>query len=350
MTSQLSGPRLSWCVKDLAHEFTIFQRSRPLRHRWACHRQFLYLYPPFFLLLVLPLTFVSPGWAYLLWGLFNLMLIVVSVWLLARAFVPTSDRLTFTLLVGASLPAGRTLYLGQTAFLLLLGMGIAAIGFMNRDDRRGGLGSTLLLIKPQLLPVWIVTLLWYRRWRSVGYFVAAAAGLYMISLLLVGTGGMVGYVQALIRSGTANSVGFQAIGSHTLSGLAYGIAGEAGSRPLYVMMAVATLALCCWWMFLLRRNTDNGDRTAVALAVVTTLLVSSHTLLYDLSLWSLPLAICWTSLSSGRGRWLIAAGFLTPWVSSFFGMLGAGFVWPTVLVGLTGFAMLGYTAVHPTAD
>ena len=308
-----------------------------------------YLYPPFFLVLVLPLTLMAPGWAYLLWGLFNVMLIVLSAWLLARAFVPVTDRLTFALLVGASMPAGRDLYLGQTAFLLLLGMGVAAIGFLGRDDRRAGLGSTLLLIKPQLLPVWIVTLIWYRRWRALGYFVAAIAVLSVVSLLLVGADGMVGYIQALIRSGTADSVGFQAVGSHTLSGLAYGIAGQAGSRPLYFAMAVATMALFCWWMFRLREQTA-GFRTAAALAVVTALLVSTHSLLYDLILWSVPLAIYWERLSRGWGRWLIAAGFVTPWISSFFGMLGAGFVWPTVLVSLTGFTMLGYAALRSTTD
>ncbi len=309
-----------------------------------------YLYPPLFLTLVLPLTYVSPGWAYLLWGFFNIVLLCLSVWLLAHALVPSGDRLTFALLVFASMPAGRTIYLGQTAFLLLLGMGLAATGFLARDDRHTALGSIALLIKPQLLPVWIVTLVWYRRFRALGYFVAAGTVFYLFSLQMVGTEGMLGYVRALITSGTADKVGFQAIGSHTLSGLAYGIAGETQSRMVYLIMAAATMALFCWWIFRLRTATPNNLRAAAALAILTALLISSHSLLYDLALWSVPLAIYWPFLSRGWGRWLIAAGFVTPWISSFFGMLGAGFVWPTVLVSLTGFGLLGRAALRQTTD
>lgn len=101
-----------------------------------------YLYPPFFVSLVLPLTFVSTGWAYLLRGFFNMALIGLFVWLLARALAPRGDQLTFALLIFASIPAGRTTYLGQTA-----------TGFLARDDRQTAMGTTALLIKPQLLPV-----------------------------------------------------------------------------------------------------------------------------------------------------------------------------------------------------
>lgn len=81
-------------------------------------------------------------------------------------------------------------------------------------------------------------------------------------------------------------------------------------------------------------------RPAASLAVVTTLLVSPHSLLYDPTLWAIPLVIFWRELSAGKRRWLIAAGYLTPWFVSLFGMLGAGFVWPTVTVSALAFVLL----------
>jgi alpha-1,2-mannosyltransferase len=304
-----------------------------------------YLYPPFFLALMLPLTYLSPGWAYLLWGFFNVALIVFATWLLARTLVPREDRLTFVLLVCASLPAGRALYLGQTSPLLLLGLSVAVAGFLARGDRRTGLGSLALLIKPQLLPVWLLTLLWYRRFRSLAYFAAGSASLYLVSLLLVGPEGMIGYLQGLIWSGTADEVGFQAVGSHTLSGLAYGLAQGSASRAIYLLAAAATMGIFCWWLLRLRRQTSSSLRIASSLAIITALLVSSHTLLYDLMIWAIPLALFWARLSRGKGRYLIAAGFLAPWISSAFGMLGAGFVWPTVAVSIAAFGLLGYAAL-----
>lgn len=115
--------------------------------------------------------------------------------------------------------------------------------------------------------------------------------LHLLSLLIVGPEGMMGCSRAVVRPGTADKVGFQAIGSHTFSGLVHGIAEETQSRAVYLIMAAATMALFCWWIFRPQTATSNNLRAAAALAILTALLISSHSLQYDLALRSVPLAI-----------------------------------------------------------
>lgn len=300
-----------------------------------------FFYPPFFVLFVLPFGLLSPGLGYLLWGCANMALLGLAIWLLARDLVPREDRLTFALLVASSMPAGRNLYLGQTAFFLLLGFGLAAISLLKGRDRTAGLASTLLLIKPQLLPLWVLALLLCRRFTAIVYLVLGGLVLMLVSTAIVGIDGMAGYVRSLLFAGGSDGVGFQAVGSHTLAGLAYTLVGETAVRPAYISMVALTVALFCWWMLRLNSSPAPDLRLVAGLAVLASLLVSPHSLLYDLSLWAIPMALYWGELSTGRGRWVTAAGYLTPWLVSFFGMLGAGFVWPTVAVGALGYFLLG---------
>lgn len=306
-----------------------------------------YLYPPFFLVAMLPFALLPPALGYLLWGAANLGLLALAAWLLARAFVPRGERLTFALLVCSSYPAGAALDLGQTSFVLLLGAALAAIGFVEGRDRLGGIALAALLIKPQLLPAWLLMLAWCRRWRALLCFAGVAvAALLVASPAVVGPDGAAGYFRAVLEAASEHRVGFQAPGSHSLAGLAYGVGGETSSRVAYLALAAVTLAAYVWLLHGLRRQTPENLRIAAAATSVVAILLSSHTLLYDLILWAVPLALCWPELSRGRGRWLIAAGYGTPWFVSFFGMLGAGFVWPTVAVMLLGLGLLGHRALR----
>ncbi len=127
-----------------------------------------WIYPPPFLLLVLPFGVLDPRAGYvcfLLTGAAGLLL-AIHVWPGSR-----SDRLI--LMASAALCPGTlfTILVGQNAFLtaaLILG----GIGLLDRRPALAGALLGLLLFKPQLAVLVPVVLLARREWRAL----AAAAG------------------------------------------------------------------------------------------------------------------------------------------------------------------------------
>ncbi len=143
-----------------------------------------YPYYPAFLLLVYPFSLLPAGPSFVAWLAFNAGLILASMWLLAREFVPRNQRGVFFLLCLTALPLWLALRIGQSSAFLLLGFSLFAVGWRRGRDWQCGLGLTLLMIKPQLLPIFGLLLLWRRR-RTLLSWAAGALLLAGLSAWLV---------------------------------------------------------------------------------------------------------------------------------------------------------------------
>ncbi len=148
-----------------------------------------FVYAPFFALLMVPLTFLSPYGALTTWDVLNVVFLVVAVYA-ALCCTGLRPGWGMTLLLAAAaavtLPVHREWDLGQTDVLL---MALLCTALWARSAARAGLAGVLLgaacAIKPELLLL-AALLLWRRDFRFALTTVGSALVLGLAPFLLFG--------------------------------------------------------------------------------------------------------------------------------------------------------------------
>ncbi|HEX9111341.1 MAG TPA: glycosyltransferase family 87 protein [Terriglobales bacterium] len=357
----ISAARLAGFLRDGYQNFTIFYSAArmvrsgqstvlyDLSAQYRAQQQFApnvlirraalpYNHPPFEALLFLPFTFLPYVPAYLLWTLLNGMMVAASLMLLRRQFVEIGNLpLAFLALAATGfVPVVSGVVQGQDSVLLLFLFVIALTAMEKGKDAAAGAVLAAGLFKFNLvLP--LVFLLAVRRWRLLLGFVPVAALLGGVSLAMVGVHGAVGYVQLLLRlenTGAGGSI----VGSDmpNLRGIIASLAGGhsgASLMPLTIACSAATILIALWRMGPIR----DSVRFPFLLATVTTILVSYHTLTYDLSLL-LPAALLLFAApgpESGRQSQadtvLLVLLYLTPLFEPFWPRVNQ-FCWPVLVL------------------
>ncbi len=146
-----------------------------------------FISPPFVAIVITPLVGLPIGTGFLLWVALELTALLLLLWLLAPLLPP---RYRYLLWLGAFafMPVQQVLDQGQVSCLLLLGIVLLWRGLRSggNADWWAGAGFGLCLLKPQMLPIFIIYLLYLRRWRAIAGFSAVAAAWYLLSALVSG--------------------------------------------------------------------------------------------------------------------------------------------------------------------
>jgi hypothetical protein len=229
--------------------------------------------------LVLPATFLSLDAAYRLWSLLELAVLILAVVLAVRSVDwPAEMPRIWRVAAGAAALAGMgtwTMFV-QAQWTPLLALGIV---LAYRSWKRGHLatGAALLVVsagiaKPHLALGLLAFLAGWRERRVIMGALLGVAGLAVASLLLVGPAGVEGFVSILASSTTrwelATMVSF------------IGVVGSLFGNGLtaHLIGLVATLLACAaavWLGMRVRRDPNRLD-TALAGAVVLSLVASPH--------------------------------------------------------------------------
>jgi len=261
-----------------------------------------YNHPPFEALLFVPFTYVPYPWAFALWDLANLAMLM-SLPFLLRPHLPQLQNYPSPLWVLTSLgffPIFAALLQGQDAIMLLFLYALAFVCLKRNRDAFAGGWLALGLFKPHLVLPLIFLLLVQGRKRILFGFVPIAAMLALVSIAIVGTEGIVLYPHyvahledtlargAIVPSDMPNLRGM-------LDLLFLGI-------PHMVTAILATsLALFLFAAMECRRVGQNIFDLQFCLAAITTVLVSYHAMIYDLSVLMVPLLLLANALS-GKGK------------------------------------------------
>jgi hypothetical protein len=163
----LEGALASGFDMEVMHqaEAAIFESAREQGMVW--------LYPPTFALLVLPLGLVGPFLAFVLW---NLLGALAYGWMMWRIRPGLDGQLLAFAFSGSFV----CLMHGQNALLLTAAAGFAALFLLDGRQRASGTAIALLAAKPHLAVLWPVALAAGRCWRAF----LAAAGATLAFLLL----------------------------------------------------------------------------------------------------------------------------------------------------------------------
>jgi hypothetical protein len=272
-------------------------------------------------ILFAPLSLLSYRGAYVAWGVFNVLLWVLFVWLL-RNYASVKDRPLPYLLLGCMFsPLWVALVMGQFSLIVLVAFTLAFVCMKRKQDHLAGLGLSLGLLKFTALLPFAVILLLRRKWKFIGGFAIGSALQGLLSLAVVGWSGVVSYVRLLIdilkhRSypeyavlnmtwNQANIGGIvtvllrASVSAHWISAVSTGLSGCA-----------ILFAAWCWQREEKRRNGRSFDLMFAA-ALVISLLATPHLYEYDLTPMLLAIVLVvaspqWRVKSTGRSV-LIAA-------------------------------------------
>jgi Glycosyltransferase family 87 len=286
------------------------------------HGALPYNHPPFEALLFVPFTLLPYFSAYLAWDAVNVAILVVVLWLVRRR----SDRLhqiPWPMPILAALgffPVFMCLFQGQDVILLLLVMTSAYALLKDGSDFRGGIALGLGMFRPQLvLPLALLVLCMRRTKRFAGGFVISSVAMAAVSIAIVGWHSFIAYPSYVWR--IERALGNGAIVPSNMPNLRglFSFLHE-GSLGAFVATGLSSILLFAYAVWLLgspgrRLNLE----LSFVIAVLVTLLVSYHLLIYDLALLFLPLLLMyqeWEEISdrsfSAARHWAVIGpiGFL----------------------------------------
>lgn len=233
-----------------------------------------FLYPPTFLLLLLPFGLLAVVKAY---GLF------MTVTAAAATAVEGRRDPWGWLAVLVSPAAVEVVLAGQNTFLTLALL-YGGLRLLDRSPAAAGLLLGALSIKPQLWILVPVALVAARQWRALAWMIGTVAALALAGLAVFGVDFYLAFLDAARTAGSpqvANKM-FDRIYMHMATPLpAARILGLPPAAAFAVQVAAALLAVAAVW-HAFRRHGPSDARIAVLVAAM--FMASPYTLNYDLLL------------------------------------------------------------------
>jgi hypothetical protein len=260
-------------------------------------------HPAYELLFYWPVSTLSYRTALCAWALLNLGLLFLIAWLLA----PYSRTLTQTTKIPLALfflafyPVIYALGEGQDSLIFLL---LLALSLRSMDKGWTFVAGFLLALacfKFHLaLGIALFVLILPGKWRGLAGLISGGAVVGGISLALVGPAIFPDYPAMLRSQEVTTPWGFVPWFMPNLRGLLqWALARwlDAGLILPVVLISSAMIGVLAAWFVLTRWPSENGSRsqedasTIYAVAVVTTLLISYHLHMQDLTLVILPMVV-----------------------------------------------------------
>jgi hypothetical protein len=254
------------------------------------------VYPPMFLVLLQPLTFLqSPVAAFVIWTLINAAIIGVVGRGIARRLQVSAIAATSCLIL--FFPLTRALFVGQPEPIMLLGLWKGLMSLESGRPVAAGAWFGLLLLKPNYLPLLVILLLVSGHWRSIGGIALAGGVAATSTLAILGARGTVTYVEAATGLGLSVE---QAVPSAapdmmpTWRGVLTNLLSQdaaSSNVPLYIVAVLVTLSAFGAILYL----NSTSPKWTLPLAIFGTLLVTflsnPHTHIHALGLLAAPGAL-----------------------------------------------------------
>jgi hypothetical protein len=284
-------------------------------------------HPPFEALLFVPLAGLPYVTAYLVWAIFNIVLIL-GFWTLLRPRLPNLNNLSPALpllAMFAFFPVIMALLQGQDSILLLFLYGLAFSALATGRAFVAGVLLALALFKFQLVLPFVLVLLFRRQWKAVAGFGVTAFVLLLVSAAVVGWNGVTAYPGFVLRlNRNAAQAGIDPRDMPNLRGLVAGLLHLAGVPAilLIISLSIALVVLVVrWWTVRPGQKFELG----FSLCLAVTTIVSYHLFIHDLSVLILPILLIAELLLAGqivgRARRLLVASLAALFVTPLYAVL-----------------------------
>jgi|YelNatPaOPRAMG01_1025707.scaffolds.fasta_scaffold22024_3 hypothetical protein len=260
-----------------------------------------YIHPPFEALLYLPLTYVSYRVAYAIWVIVNIFVLLAAAMLLEPHMTELKAvwaPLPLLLFLGF-FPVFIGILQGQDSVLLLLIFSLVYVCLKTKRDFSAGTVLALGLFKFQYTVPFLVPFLLWRRWKVLGGVASSIVVLFLLSLPVAGFYGTMsysGFLLNLVRGSTSyHSLIALGMGSNTMPNirgavetLGTGLLQPGYQKVVVVLLSGASIVWAAIKWHISRIRPEKAFDLGFALALVTSILVSYHLQLHDLTLLLIP--------------------------------------------------------------
>lgn len=250
-----------------------------------------FVHPPF----IVPLLAFFARWDYTvafhLWALVLVVILAASMGVFLQYFPDlTPSGKVWLFLAGILFFSGFVGVMnGQDSAILLLGVGIWALGLFKDDERMAGLGLALTVIRPHVALLLAIPFLFKR--RGVWWWFCAGGGvLALVSIWLIGVDGTEIYLKTLAVS--AGGEGYKINEGSMVNVLGilhrmFPLLQPEISRWLgWGLYFAAFVGLCVAWA-----RTDSLSETHLGVAIIVGILATPHLHYHDTVLILIPLFI-----------------------------------------------------------
>lgn len=258
-----------------------------------------YNHPPFEALIFAPLSYLPYLWAFVLWDLANLGMLIALPYML-RPYLPGLGKSPPSLWILASLaffPAFLTLLQGQDAILLLFLYALVFVFLKKQRFVAAGACLACGLFKFHLVLPFLILLLVRERRKVLWGFLLVTGALSLISIAVVGMQPIIHYPHYVLHLEETMARGaIMPADMPNLRGVLYLISPHI-PKAVVLIISVAVFLLGVWYS----RGEDRSN-LKFALGIFVAILVSYHALGYDLSLLLLAVPLLANDLLGEKQR------------------------------------------------
>lgn len=294
-------------VADPATAFACTAKAHGIPH------VMLYLYPPTFADLMVPLTFFSPAVAFIVWDILNVVMLLVTSFLLTRMLdirAPVWASLVAVFLIFFR-PTLNSFYFGQVSILLLLLL-VAGVSLYARGSRNMAALLFALAAAIKLTPlIVIVPFLAWRDWKILRAITLWCVGILGALWIANGSAALGFYFRNVLTSMSGDNLGSSnySDGNRTLGAIFYqflhGPDPNTTSTALVWGVRLLSVAVLCYagWLSEVRKGEKVSDTQRLGIISMFLLLsccVSPFSWLYAWVLCLPALVFLGKKIAEGR--------------------------------------------------
>lgn len=248
-----------------------------------------YPYPLWTVVIMLPFVVWEPSTAMVVWFIFNLFLLAASLVLLIQLFdwKITPALIAFTVSFSALfLPVLTSMWIGQLTIFSFFILVLALYLFLHQRWMWHGVALGLSFIKPQVMillaGLFLLWVLWQRRWQTLLGFCATIGVLILISLPFIDSPGQ------LIGGGIGSHLGTYILKTSTIWAISFSL-GMHWAVPIALSLAMGVWLAYIWLPFL--RGVEISSNRFLFLcsaATMVNLIIIPYSWMHNLVLMLLP--------------------------------------------------------------
>lgn len=272
-------------------------------------------YPPWFALTTLPLALLPAEIAVRVWFLFNVTMLLASVWLVTVGWNPRLRSYSF---IAAPLffPVFGALIVGQYVFPTILGMAMLVYALRHKSVWTVALGMALVTFKPHVgmfVALAVAAHLLLRRdefGRRAFYLTALTGGMLFVLGFLADSNWIVNYPRSLFAFKGVSECNLCVSLPLTISNLM-----GWGFDQAFIISLVLLTGL---GLVLVKNFSRMEGGLLVALCTCLALLVNPYMQNYDFAFAILPLFVIASLAHTRTNSFILAFSFLLPWLGLIF--------------------------------
>lgn len=276
---------------------------------------------PWFFCLMVPFSLLPLRVAFYLYCILGVAFSAVGLTLVGKDLCKATSGQIAILVLGAlsSIPAWICLQRGNTSYFLLGWACIYVWALFRKKNTVAGVALALLAQKPQYAIPLAVPALSFKRWSLLAVAAGSEAVLYILAGLHLGANNILNYPTMLVSADTNSKFdGMYPLQMVSVRAIFASLFSQHLSMPLACATFAVSLCVLLWMWLKVSADDAKQYHWAMAVTIVTMLVVSPHTSLYDVLLLSLP-ALLTIQVAGDKPRtmtWtvLMASYPVTSWI------------------------------------